>query len=157
MILISACLLGLATRYDGQRLPAQKALLQWLRAGQILPVCPEQLGGLATPRPPAEIIGGDGLDVLAGCATVMTIHGQDVTGAYRFGAKEAVRLAQLAHIRCAVLKEGSPACGVTSIRDGTFSHTARAGCGVATAALMRAGIAVLGETDWAQAEPFLRG
>ena len=108
--LVSACLLGLRTRYDG----ASKAS-SWLlsRKGALLiPVCPEQLGGLPTPRAPAEIIGGDGLAVLEGRAQVINQLGEDVTQAFVRGAEEVLRLARLYQVKGVWLKARSPSCGL---------------------------------------------
>jgi uncharacterized protein YbbK (DUF523 family) len=116
-----------------------------LRRGEVLPVCPEQLGGLPTPRPPAEIVGGSGEDVLDGQARVITRDGQDVTDNYLRGALEVLRLAQLAGVDEAILKERSPSCASTEIYDGTFSGTLRPGCGVTTALLRRHGIRVVSD------------
>lgn len=145
MILVSACLLGLRTRYDGKRLEPNTTLMTWLREGKVIPVCPEQLGGLSTPRPPAEIVGGDGYGVLDGTAVVSTVDGEDVTPRYLRGAKETLCLACLAGAERAVLKEDSPACGVVRIYDGTFGHTTRHGPGVTAAYLQRAGLQVTNE------------
>jgi uncharacterized protein YbbK (DUF523 family) len=100
-------------------------------------VCPEVDGGLGTPRPPAEIVGGSGEDVLAGRARVVTSDGADVTDAYIAGAERALAAALRTGARAAVLKARSPSCGRGAIYDGTFSRTTTAGDGV-TAALLRA-------------------
>lgn len=135
-ILVSACLLGCPCRYDGQSKP-NDAVLALMEHHTLIPVCPEQLGGLSTPRPPAECKDGG----------VFTQAGMDVTVQYRRGAQEALRLAQLYGCTCAVLKERSPSCGKDQIYDGTFSHTLLSGDGV-TASLFKAhGIAVYGESE----------
>ncbi len=111
-LLVSACLLGLATRYDGQIL--YEPLTESLRKRYLLvPVCPEQLGGLPTPRPAAEIIEGDGLAVLSGKARVVNLRGEDVTEAFLRGAREVLRVARFLGIRRAVLKARSPSCGLS--------------------------------------------
>jgi uncharacterized protein YbbK (DUF523 family) len=110
-------------------------------------VCPEVDGGLGTPRPPAEIVGGDGADVLAGRARVVTSGGADVTGAYVAGARRALAVAQESGARAAILKSRSPSCGKGGIYDGSFSRSLRAGDGV-TAALLRAnGIEVVTDEE----------
>ena len=147
MIIVSACLLGLRTRYDGERLVPDEGLLALARSGQVIPVCPEQLGGLATPRQPAEIVGGDGDAVLCGEARVLTRDGRDVTGEYVAGAEEALRLAQLVGIRRAILKEGSPSCGYSRIHDGSFGQKLVDGQGVTAALLRSEGIQVRGADD----------
>ena len=136
-ILISACLLGLKCRYDGHSAPAPAVEELLRRPGlHFVPVCPEQLGGLPTPRPPAERRGD----------RVMTRDGGDVTAQYRRGAEEALRLCRLLGCEAALLKERSPSCGSGMVYDGTFTGTLTAGDGV-TAELLRAqGIPVYGES-----------
>ena len=113
-LLVSACLLGLATRYDGGT--KASALVQaLLKDYQLIPFCPEQLGGLSTPRPPAELVGGDGLAVLSGQAKVLTKDGRDVTASFLRGAEEGAKLARLFGAREALLKSRSPSCGLTPV------------------------------------------
>ena len=133
-MLISACLLGVACRYDGsgQILPALDALMARY---ELIPVCPEQLGGLPTPRPPAEIQGD----------RVINREGIDVTAQYKKGAEEAARLYQLLRCDCAVLKARSPSCGCGEIYDGSFSGALISGNGITAQALNRLGIRVLTE------------
>ena len=138
-LLVSACLLGLCCRYDGQSKP-NAAVLRLREAHTLIPVCPEQLGGLPTPRAPSEWQG----------ARIVNSEGADVTAKYRRGAAEAVKLAQLFGCEAAVLKERSPACGHGRIYDGSFSHTLKAGDGAAAAALIKAGIPVYGESEIAE-------
>lgn len=108
-------------------------------------VCPEVDGGLGTPRPPAEVVGGDGADVLAGRARVVTGDGRDVTAEYLDGARKALDAARRTGASKAILKARSPSCGSGEIYDGSFSRTLAAGDGV-TAALLRAnGIQVVDE------------
>ena len=135
MILISACLLGCACRYDGGSKPHPLAQ-ELARRGLAVPVCPEQLGGLPTPRAPAEQRDG----------RVVSADGADVTARYRRGAEEALRLAELYGCTVAVLKERSPSCGSGAIYDGTFTGTLTEGWGVAAALLRQHGIRVLGES-----------
>jgi uncharacterized protein YbbK (DUF523 family) len=113
IVLVSACLAGLCTRYDGKIRPSP-ACLQALAGRHWLPVCPEQLGGLPTPRPAADLTGGDGYAVLAGGARVVTAGGQDVTRNFLQGARQCLALAQAQNIRRAYLKADSPSCGLTS-------------------------------------------
>lgn len=101
--LISACLLGLNTRYDGESNP-ETVFLEMVKTGEAIPFCPEQAGGLPTPRDPSEIIGGDGRDVLKGKARVITDKGQDVTEKFLKGAKETCKLAKLLGVDKAILK-----------------------------------------------------
>lgn len=144
MKLISACLLGCECRYDGGHNRVGK-IEEWLRKGEAIPVCPEQLGGLPTPRCPAEIVGGDGFDVLDGRARVVDKEGNDVTEAFIHGAKQALHMAQTAGVRTAILKERSPSCGSSTIYNGTFSKEKRPGMGVTAALLSRHGISVSSE------------
>ncbi len=111
MCLVSACLVGLCTRYDGKTKTNTDFLAQINKTGWI-PVCPEQLGGLPTPREAADIIGGDGYDVLAGTARVVTRSGVDLTAEFILGAKQVLQLANLQNISKAVLKARSPSCAV---------------------------------------------
>ena len=135
-ILVSACLLGCPCRYDGKSKP-HESILTLLKEHTLIPVCPEQMGGLATPRPPAERKDGG----------VFTENGGDVTEQYRRGAEEALHLAKLYGCTCAVLKERSPSCGSGQVYDGSFSRTLVAGDGVTAALLKANGITVLGESE----------
>ena len=141
MILVSACLCGVHCRYDGKAKPDEE-IIALLRAGEAIPVCPEQLGGLPVPRPPAEIIGGDGEAVLNGSARVCNNLGQNVTEAFVMGAEETLLIARLSGAEKAILKANSPSCGAGVIYDGTFSGSTRAGDGVASALLKKNGIEV---------------
>ena len=135
-ILVSACLLGCPCRYDGKG-QAHPDVLALRERHCLIPVCPEQLGGLPTPRPPAERRNG----------AVLTCEVTDVTEQYRQGGEAAVALARLLGCTCAILKERSPSCGHGEIYDGTFSHTRVPGNGVAAALLAEAGLEVLGESQ----------
>lgn len=141
VVLVSACLAGVRCRYDGGDCPDDE-VLALVRQGRALPVCPEQLGGLPTPRVPAEVVGGDGGDVIAGLAKVVTREGRDVTDAYLRGARETVRLARETGASRAILKARSPSCGAGTIYDGTFSRRTRPGDGVAAVLLKQAGLDV---------------
>jgi uncharacterized protein YbbK (DUF523 family) len=147
VILVSACLLGEAVRYNGGDNRCDHALLKrWLDEGRVVPVCPEVAGGLPTPRPPAEITrGGGGRAVLGGEARVLAINGRDVTEAFIGGAEHALLKVREMGIRIAVLKEGSPSCGSGAIYDGSFSATKVPGVGVTTARLQEAGVCVFSE------------
>jgi len=141
MKLVSACLAGCRCRYDHQAC-THAAVVTLIAKGEAVPVCPEQLGGLPTPRPPCEIIGGSGEDVLDGRARVVDSDGRDVTAAFIAGAQEALRLAHLVGATDAILKESSPSCGTHLIHDGSFTGIRRAGQGVTAALLRRNGIRV---------------
>jgi len=141
MVIVSACLAGVRCRYDGES-RAYAPVVELVRSGRAIPVCPEQLGGLPTPRPRAEIVGGDGVDVLKGQARVLAEDGRDVTAFFVRGARETARLAALSGSEVAVLKDGSPSCGCVWISDGGFSGGRVRGVGVAAAALADAGVEV---------------
>lgn len=130
-------------------------LLQWQLHGRIIPICPEVAGGLAVPRPPAEIVSGDGRRVLAGHARVRTNDGSDVTAAYVAGAEHAVELAMHYGARVAVLKSRSPSCGIGGVYDGTFTGTLTDGMGVTAAALSDRGVRVFDETQLQEANAVL--
>lgn len=134
-ILVSACLLGTACRYDGKSVPCA-SLLEQLDGLQLIPVCPEQLGGLPTPRIPCERQG----------QRVVSKTGTDTTQQYQRGAQEALRLAKLFGCKAALLKERSPSCGCGQIYDGSFSKTLVGGDGVTAELLKQHGIAVFGES-----------
>jgi uncharacterized protein YbbK (DUF523 family) len=110
--------------------------------GRAVLVCPEDEGGLGTPRPASEIVGGDGADVLAGRAGVLTKEGREVTEEYLAGARIAVERATEAGCSSAILKARSPACGCGAIYDGTFTRSISDGDGVAAAMLQQAGIEI---------------
>lgn len=135
-LLVSACLLGCRCRYDGAAKPhpAMEALAE---RHTLVPVCPEQLGGLSTPRPPAERQGD----------RVVTERGADVTEQYCRGAEEAASLCTLLGCQAAVLKEHSPSCGKGQVYDGTFSRTLTDGNGVTADLLAEMGIPVYGESQ----------
>lgn len=140
-VLVSACLAGIPCRYDGAARPDPQVVAA-VEAGLAVPVCAEVLGGLPTPRPPAEIVGGDGYDVLAGRARVLTEAGHDVTRAFVAGASAVVEQAREHRVERAVLKAKSPSCGAGQVYDGTFNGTLTGGDGVLAAALRRAGVEV---------------
>jgi uncharacterized protein YbbK (DUF523 family) len=142
--LVSACLLGKHCRYDGSH-KLNDAVVALAERQKLIPVCPEELGGLPIPRPPSEITGGDGAGVLAGKARVVTKQGEDVTPCFLKGANEVLKIAQAHNINKAILKTRSPSCGCGEIYDGTFSGKMRAGDGVTTALLKKHGVEVVGE------------
>lgn len=147
VILVSACLVGVPCRYDGRSCP--ECTLQDLAArGEVLLCCPEVLGGLASPHPPTEIVGGEGEDVLQGRARVLDATGQDVTEQFLRGAQGALHLARRWGIRRAILRSHSPSCATRMIYDGTFTGTLREGQGVTAALLRREGLELWSEGDW---------
>ncbi|MQG92331.1 DUF523 domain-containing protein [Pseudomonas sp. MN1F] len=154
-VLVSACLLGQPVRYDGRASGHPDLLQQWQAEGRVLPLCPEVAGGLPTPRPPAEIPGGQGAQVLDGGVQVLTVAGEDVTAQFLAGAQQALALVRQHGIRVAVLKAGSPSCGNHLTYDGTFSGVKVPGAGVTTALLRREGVQVFSELELEQARQAL--
>lgn len=149
MLIISACLCGIDCKYNGKnnRTPVFEELL---RSGQIIPVCPEQLGGLETPRAAAEIIGGGGQEVLEGQARVMTRHGVEVSAAYIRAAYQTLKIAQAVSPELVIFKSRSPSCGVGAIYDGNFSSRLKEGDGVTTALLKKHGFKVVDDETYLQ-------
>jgi len=140
VILVSACLLGLPARYDGGHCRSAEVLALAGRC-HLVPVCPEQLGGLSTPRPPSEMEHGDGSDVLDGRARVLSTEGTNVTDNFLRGAGAAAQIAETCGATRAILKEGSPSCGVSRI---TRAGQAVEGEGTTAALLRRKGLRVDG-------------
>jgi len=147
-ILISSCLLGERVRYHGGAAALNHPILErWRAEGRLVPICPEVAGGLPTPRPPAEVKGGDGNDAIARLAFVRRQDGTDVTGEFLAGAEAAVALAREQGITIAILKDFSPSCGTSGIYDGTFQGRKVPGQGVTAAALRQAGVQVFGDHE----------
>ena len=145
-VLVSACLAGRACRYDGTGALAD-VVARLVSEGRAVLVCPEDDGGLGTPRPPAEIRGGDGADVIAGRAAVVTSEGIDVTEQYLKGARRALEAARRTGATAAILKARSPSCGAGAVYDGTFSKALQAGDGVTAALLRSEGIHVVTDEE----------
>ncbi len=137
-VLVSMCLLGINSRYNGCP-QVNEAVVELLHREDmtLIPVCPEQLGGLPTPREPSEQRG----------ELVIDASGVDCTEAFTYGAEEVVRLAKLYGCEAALLKERSPSCGSNYVYDGTFSHTQIPGDGVCAGRLKKNGIRVFGESE----------
>jgi uncharacterized protein YbbK (DUF523 family) len=149
-ILVSACLLGAPVRYNGKDKKTNHPVLQrWIDEGRVVSVCPEVLGGLGTPRPPAEIIQVDGV------RRVTTNGGRDVTAEFERGAADALEQATRHGARVAILKEASPSCGSTFVYDGTFTSTPVAADGVTASLLRRHGIRVFSENELAAAAVYV--
>ena len=136
MKLCSACLLGAKCRYDGESKPDKK-VLELAKKEVLIPVCPEQLGGLSTPRIPSEQIRDKVINKL----------GNDVTQQFKRGAKEALKIAKIFNIKEAILKQRSPSCGCGQIYDGTFLGNVIDGNGVTTKLFKQNGIKVMTEED----------
>lgn len=135
-ILVSACLLGIDCKYSGDNNLNEK-VLSYIADKEVIPICPEILGGLSTPRPPSEIIG----------ERVMNNENKDVTKEFQKGAKEALKLAKLFNVKKALLKAKSPSCGCGKIYDGTFSRTLIDGDGITTRLFKENEIEVITEID----------
>ncbi len=142
MLLVSACLAGLRCRYDGKTTSSDR-VLRLVKEGRALPVCPEQLGGMPTPRPAARFRGGTGQDVLNGSARLVNDEGIDVTAAFIRGAEETLKIARLVSAETAIMKERSPSCGFDRVRLGDGLVEGR---GVTTAILLTHGIKVVPES-----------
>lgn len=137
-ILVSACLIGEAVRYDGGSCLQGGVLAQWQEQERLVPHCPEVAGGLPVPRPAAEIQ-PDG--------RVITIAGEDVGSAFDEGARAALNLCREHNIRIAILKEGSPSCGVHKINDGSFNRKKISGRGITSRLLEAHGVRVYSEDE----------
>ena len=135
-VLISACLLGVCCRYDGQS-KQYGGIEQLIDKYNLIPVCPEIMGGLQTPRAPAERVGNK----------VLCDSGCDVTVQYQRGAQEVLRLARLFSCELAILKANSPSCSHSKVYDGTFTRTLVDGMGVTAQLLTENGIRVVDETE----------
>lgn len=135
-ILVSACLLGINCKYDGENNKNDK-VLEYLKDKEVIPICPEIMGGLPTPRIPSEIKDNK----------VINKEGLDVTDNFLKGAKEVLYLAKLFNVNKALLKAKSPSCGVGEVYDGTFTHTKINGDGITTKLLKENNIEVITELD----------
>ena len=152
-ILVSSCLLGINSKYSGGTNINDRVMELLKKKGYtLIPVCPEQLGGLATPREPAEIQNGTASDVLKGDAKVANKIDEDVTEQFVKGAIETLRIAKLYNCSAAILKSKSPTCGYGIIYDGSFSGRLIEGNGVTAQLLSDNGIKVMGEDDFKEDE-----
>lgn len=142
MIVVSSCLAGIPCRYDKSARPNHR-IIALVRENEAVAACPECLAGLKRPSPPAEIIGGDGEDVLSGVAKVYNKEGEDITDAFIAGAWKFLEFVRAQGATKVFLKSNSPSCGVCKIYDGTFSGNLVDGCGVTCALLKRNGIQVV--------------
>ncbi|MDV4150647.1 DUF523 domain-containing protein [Clostridium sp. AL.422] len=146
MYLISSCLCGVNCKYSGSN-NLNERCLKLLKEGKAILVCPEQLGGLSTPRTPAEIK-GTAKGVINKNDKVITKDNIDVTEAFLKGAIETLHIAKLSNVKTAILKEGSPSCGVNYIYDGSFTGTKVCGKGITATILNENGIDVISEVDF---------
>ncbi len=145
MYLISSCLCGVNCKYSGSN-NLNEDCLKLLQEGKAILVCPEQLGGLSTPRTPAEIK-GTANGVLYKSDKVITKDGIDVTKEFIKGAMETLHIAKLSNVKTAILKEGSPSCGVNYIYDGSFTGKKISGKGITATILNNNEINVISELD----------
>jgi len=136
MKVVSACLAGIKCRWDGDAKPCQK-VIELVKQGEAIPICPEQLGGLSTPRMSAEQKGNK----------VFTKNGQDVTAEFVMGAKESLKIAKSVKCTEAILKSKSPSCGSGKVYDGTFSGNLIDGDGVTAKLFKKNKIKVLTEDE----------
>ncbi|MBC8526485.1 MAG: DUF523 domain-containing protein [Candidatus Cloacimonetes bacterium] len=140
-LLVSACLLGVNCRFDGKNEKNQD-VIQLAKEYNLIQVCPEQLGGLPTPRAPSWFIIGDGIDTIKGLNNMRNEDGKDVSKNFRDGAKETLKICKLLNIKNAVLKEDSPSCGCNKIY---LKDKLVDGVGVTTAILIKNEINVMSE------------
>lgn len=156
-ILISACLLGERVRYNGTAFDLESAWLQRIwQEGRALAFCPEMAAGLPVPRPCAEIVGGNGHDVLAKKAEVRDQEGRIVTEEFLLAALKTLEYCRKNNIVLAVLTDNSPSCGSRYIYNGAFTREKVRGCGVTTALLIENGIRVFSQNELTEAAAFLR-
>ena len=141
MKIVSACLLGIKYNYAGSAWPVPR-LIEEVNKGELFPVCPEVFGGLPSPRVPAEIQNGTGVDVIEGNAKVTTKNGDDVTAEFIRGAQETLKIAKTIGALKALLTERSPSCGCGLIFDGSFSFKFIEADGVTAALLKKNGVQV---------------
>lgn len=146
MLIISACLCGIKCKYDGNS-NLHPVFQELLRCGRAIPVCPEQLGGMPTPRVPAEIC-GNGDQVLAGQAHVVNRQGNEVSAFFIEGAEQTLNIAKTVNPSLIILKSRSPSCGVGAIYDGSFSSRLKEGDGVTAALLKKHGYAVVDDETY---------
>jgi uncharacterized protein YbbK (DUF523 family) len=147
MKIVSACLLGIRCAWSGDDKYRNERAIELSKVETLLPVCPEQLGGLPTPRAPQEIQGGVGEDVLNGKCKVMNKDGKDVTKEFIRGAEETLKIAKQFKVKEFIAKSGSPSCGCGQIYDGSFSGRLIDGDGVTTALLRRNRVKIIPEED----------
>ncbi|MEV8065906.1 DUF523 domain-containing protein [Streptomyces sp. NPDC085995] len=140
-MLVSACLRGVPCRFDGRH-KATPESAEAVAGRTVVPFCPEVAGGLPTPRRPAELVGGDGQDVLDGTARVVDDTGRDVTAEFLAGARRALEAARRTGCTEALLMPRSPSCGRGEVYDGSFTGALTRGDGVTAALLERHGITV---------------
>lgn len=145
-MIVSACLVGVNCKYNGENNDNDK-VKEFLKDKQYILICPEQLGGLATPRKPSEINKIGGKEVLNGSSQVINCEDEDVTENFIKGAKESLKIAKMFNCKQALLKEGSPSCGCNLIYDGTFKGKKISGMGVTAALFNKNNIEIFSEKE----------
>ncbi|MBP3888252.1 MAG: DUF523 domain-containing protein [Cellulosilyticum sp.] len=146
MILVSSCLCGEKCKYNGGD-NYSETVMAYCKDKEVVPICPEVMGGLSIPRSPAEIIGGTAKDVLEGRAKVISKDHKDITSAFIKGAKEVLEIIKGNKVEEAILKANSPSCGKGMIYDGSFSAKLIEGNGLTAQVLLDVGIKVRTEKD----------
>ncbi len=144
-ILVSSCLLGLKTRYDGTDNFCQ-AVIDYIETNQLtpIPICPEQLAGLSTPRPKCWFNHGDGATVLSGNGILIDENGQNLTTVFLHGAEECLKIAKITHCKMAILQQRSPSCGSQKIY---LNEELVEGVGITTAILRKNGLNVFSDDN----------
>ena len=145
IILVSACLIGIDCNYKGEN-NLESWVLDLCNKYSVIPVCPEQLGGLTTPRLPSELKQGDGELIWGkkeGC--VINSKAEEITTQFIFGAKQIMKITRTFDIKYAIMKDKSPSCGVFNIFDGSFSGKLIEGMGVTSAGLYYEGLKIFSE------------
>lgn len=145
-ILVSACLLGVNCKYSGSNNNVE-GIIKQMENVTLIPICPEQLGGLTTPRPPAEINEE---------ASIFSKEGNDVTRQFKLGAEETLKIAKMYNCEYAILKERSPSCGSNQVYDGSFTGKVKQGEGIAASLLKRNGIKVYSEENFKELVSILK-
>ena len=147
---VSACLAGRPCRYDGQgkNQSFSSDLNELVKQGKVILGCPEESGGLPTPRPAAEIQNGNGQDVLTGQCRIKTNQGKDVTAAFISGGKKELDIAIKTNCTAAIFKTKSPSCGIKNIYDGSFQAILKPGKGVTAELFFQHGIKLYNEHDF---------
>ncbi|MCK4521065.1 MAG: DUF523 domain-containing protein [Nanoarchaeota archaeon] len=153
MIVVSACLAGINCNYKGESKPNEK-IISLIKEGKAIPICPEQLGGLTTPRSGARILSGKGEDILDGNSELITDNGGNVTKEYIKGAEETLRILKMFDCNTVILKQGSPSCGNGKTQGGESERKLVEGDGVTISLLKRNGIKVYSEEDLEDNELF---
>lgn len=154
MIVISGCLCGIKCKYNGED-NGNKNIIEMARKYGFIPICPEQLGGLSTPREPSEIVVGNAKDVLRGNGKILNIKGQDVTEQFVKGAMESLKIANMFGAKVAILKSKSPSCGYGEVYDGSFKGVLKEGNGVTAELFLQNGIEIYTENDIGRIERIL--